>query len=188
MCTKTTPTHNYSVTAKFFHPGGDFLKIKRAPPGYFFKYKKSSGSLASVGMATCVRCGVRFANVMQMGAHTRTCARPSVSSAVVDADVASTAVDDADGADFLDVDEVLDADAVDADDTVDDGIVITRPVSSIQSLARRQKKGWGVARPVAFGSRPCRSDAVLSRDFREVSLNKSHTRAFTHVYMSYTYV
>ena len=128
---------------------------------------------------------------MQMGAHTRTCARPSVSSAVVDADAssASTAVDDADGADFLDVDEVLDADAVDADDTVDDGVVITQPVSSIQSLARRQKKGWGVARPVAFGSRPCRSDAVHSRDFREVShCVCARIRAFTYVYMLYMYV
>ena len=92
-------------------------------------------------MATCVRCGLRFANAMQMGAHTRKCAGTLTHHECNEQEF--------DGNDAVVGAITTPATVVaDANDVVEDAPVvavsaITTPVPSLQSLARRETKGWG---------------------------------------------
>ena len=136
-------------------------------------------------MATCARCGVHFANVMQMGAHTRLCLRSS-SASINYVDTDETFVEDAPNA--APEAQVVAPNAATA-------ALIYRPVSSLQSLARRKKKDWGKVTSVIFDSRPESSSDTLARDFREVcvSLRRSTEvglciHVLLHVYMRFVFV
>lgn len=140
-------------------------------------------------MATCARCGVHFSNVMQMGAHTRQCAR--VSAAINDLDTGTGETIVAPNETqlmFTDVQTI-------APDATPAAAVINTPVSSLQSLARRKKQGWGNASLVTYNSRPASSSGTQARDFREVcvSLRRSTEvglciHVLLHVYMRFVFV
>lgn len=143
-------------------------------------------------MSTCARCGLHFANVMQMGAHTRQCARQCARTAasINNIRVGETDVGDATSMVMTDPHDpdatsavidtpvlsmvITDAHAPDATPAVD------TPVSSLQSLARREKKVWGRETSLTFNSRPASSSGTLARDFREVCEN-IHTHTCAHL-------
>ena len=111
-------------------------------------------------MATCVRCGLRFTNVMQMGAHTRKCASTFTNNDDVVGD------DAGDDAVVITTPATVVGDA--NDDVVGYATVVGAPVLSLQLLARREKKGWGNESLVTSNERPSSTSATLARDFREV--------------------
>ena len=123
-------------------------------------------------MATCSRCGLHFVNVMQLGAHTRQCARTAESINNIGA--GDTDVGDATSMVMTDAISMVMTDAHAPDATP---AVIDTPVASLQSLARREKKDWGRETSLTFNLRPASSSATLARDFREVCVN-IHTHKY----------
>ena len=114
-------------------------------------------------MATCARCGLRFSNVMQMGAHTRKCARTSASRL---SNVNDNVFDDcSDGADV--VTPTTSLGTVMAPTTSSVVGTITTPAPSLQSLARREIKGWGNETLVTSSERPPSANLLFARDLRE---------------------
>ena len=132
-------------------------------------------------MATCVRCGLGFANVMQMGAHTRKCARTLTDHECNEQEF--------DGNDAVVGAVTTPATVVaDANDVVEEAPVvavgaITTPVPSLQSLARREIKGWGNETLITSSERPPSTSGTLARDLREVCVqvqNKFRILVCTH--------
>lgn len=115
-------------------------------------------------MAICDRCGLRLINVMQMGAHRRRCKLTAL--VINESNLLENLGDATNIPDTSMLAETeSEADVQEPDATP---VVINTPVSSLQSLARREKKGWGRQSSLTFDSRPGRSSGTLARDFREV--------------------
>ena len=148
-----------------FHPGGFKRQNKKNlnyTQGVFSVFFVVACDVAAL-MATCARCGLTLINVMQMGAHKRRCKRTTPTPGTN----ASHGVEN-----FGDATNVADACAMTAMSAAvqdpDAPAVIHAPVTPLQSLARREKKGWGRQCALTFDSRPERCSGALARDFREV--------------------
>lgn len=117
-------------------------------------------------MATCARCGLTLINVMQMGAHKRRCKRTTPTPGTNESNGVENFGDATNIADACAMTAETESAAVQEPDAT--LAVIHAPVTSLQSLARREKKGWGRQCSLTLDSRPERCSGALARDFREV--------------------
>jgi len=149
-----------------------------------------------LSFARGLRCCCTYGNLREMWSSffkrdADGCAHTSVSAAINDLDTGTGETIVAPNETqlmFTDVQTI-------APDATPAAAVINTPVSSLQSLARRKKQGWGNASLVTYNSRPASSSGTQARDFREVcvSLRRSTEvglciHVLLHVYMRFVFV
>ena len=112
-------------------------------------------------MSNCARCGSRFTNQMQLGAHVRACRNAAGTNVVATPLVVTTPV------------------VATPIITAPVGSSVQLPRTTFQELARRnnsnQKSLWRESR-VNFLTLPAMPDVSLARDYREVRAHDTHAQ------------